>query len=122
MILVDTSVWIDHLHTKNERLTALLGDGEISCHPTVAEELAMGSIANREAVIDLLGNLVQFPVLTHAESLHLIETRRLWGRGLSPVDAGLLGSVLLVDGGRLWTRDKRLSAVSVEAGVDAAVE
>lgn len=76
----------------------------------------MGSIANREGVIELLGNLVQFPVLTHAEVLHLIETRRLWGRGLSPVDAGLLGSVLLVDGARLWTRDKRLSAVSVEAG------
>ncbi|MEP9393345.1 type II toxin-antitoxin system VapC family toxin [Gordonia sp. VNQ95] len=121
MILVDTSVWIDHLHTKNERLTALLGEDEIGCHPMVIEELAMGSIANRDTVIDLLGNLFRFPFLTHVELLHLVEARQLWGRGLSPADAGLLGSVLLVDGATLWTRDKRLSAVCEEAGLDAVI-
>ncbi|NED59868.1 PIN domain nuclease, partial [Streptomyces sp. SID10244] len=57
MILVDTSVWIDHLHTTNERLSTLLADHEIGCHPLVIEELAMGSIANRDVVMDLLGNL-----------------------------------------------------------------
>lgn len=121
MILVDTSVWVDHLHTENERLSALLGEDEIGCHPMVVEELAMGSIANRDVVIDLLGNLFRFPVLSHVELLHLVEARRLWGRGLSPVDARLLGSVLLVDGATLWTRDKRLRAASVEAGVDAEI-
>ncbi|MDL9947620.1 type II toxin-antitoxin system VapC family toxin [Gordonia sp. ABSL11-1] len=121
MILVDTSVWIDHLHTKNELLTTLLADDEIGCHPLVVEELAMGSIANRDVVIDLLGNLARFPVLTHGELLHLVETRRLWGRGLSPVDAGLLGSALLVDGATLWTRDKRLRAVCVEVGVNSVI-
>lgn len=122
MILVDTSVWIDHLHAKDERLTSLLADDEIGCHPLVVEELALGSIANRDVVIDLLSNLVQFPVLTHAELLHLVESRKLWGRGLSPVDAGLLGSTILVDGATLWTRDKRLRAACVEVGVHCVLE
>lgn len=74
MILVDTSVWIDHLHAKNEHLATLLVDDEIGCHPLVVEELAMGSIANRDGVIDLLSNLTRFPVLTHGELLHLVET------------------------------------------------
>lgn len=122
MILVDTSVWIDHLHVKDERLTRLLADDEIGCHPLVVEELALGSIANRDVVIDLLSNLVQFPVLTHAELLHLVESRKLWGRGLSPVDAGLLGSTILVDAATLWTRDKRLRAACVDVGVDCVLE
>ncbi|OBC07964.1 type II toxin-antitoxin system VapC family toxin [Gordonia sp. w5E2] len=122
MILVDTSVWIDHLHAKDERLPSLLADDEIGCHPLVVEELALGSIANRDVIIDLLSNLVQFPVLTHAELLHLVESRKLWGRGLSPVDAGLLGSAILVDGATLWTRDKRLRAACVDVGVDCVLE
>ncbi len=122
MILVDTSVWIDHLHAKNERLATLLADDEIGGHPLVVEELALGSIASRDVVVDLLSNLVQLPALAHAELLHLVESRKLWGRGLSPVDAGLLGSVILVDGATLWARDKRLRAVCVEVGVNSVVE
>ncbi len=122
MILVDTSVWIDHLHSTDTRLAGLLADDEIGCHPHVVEELALGSIANRGQVIDLLTNLMEFPVLTHDELMHLVESRKLWGRGLSPVDAGLLGSVLLVNGARLWTRDKRLRVACVQAGVDTAFE
>jgi len=117
VILVDTSVWIDHLHASEPRLAALLADDEVGCHILVIEELALGSIKRRDRVIELLGNLIQFPVVTHEELLHLIETRRLWGRGLSAVDARLLGSVLVVDGAELWTRDKRLKAACVDIGV-----
>lgn len=117
MILVDTSIWIDHLHAAEAGLVRLLGEDEIGCHHLIVEELALGSIRKRDVVLGLLSSLRQFPTVTHPEMLHLAERRRLWGRGLSVIDVNLLGSVALVDGGQLWTRDKRLKAVSVEVGV-----
>lgn len=117
MILVDTSVWIDHLRAAEARLVRLLGDDEIGCHPLVVEELALGSIKQRDVVLDLVSNLYRFPPVTHSEVLHLVERRRLWRRGLSATDVNLLGSVALVDGAQLWTRDKRLKAACEEVGV-----
>ena len=117
MILVDTSVWIDHLHAAESRLVDLLRDDEAGCHHLVIEELALGSIKQREVVLDLLANLYQFPAMTHRETLHLVDNRRLWGRGLSAVDIHLLGSVTLVGGAELWTRDKRLKALCAELNV-----
>lgn len=117
MILVDTSIWIDHLHATDERLAELLTDDKVGCHPSVIEELALGSLKQRDVILALLASLAQFPVVRHEELLHLVDSQRLWGRGLSSVDAGLLGSVLLVEGAQLWTRDKRLIAACVKAGV-----
>jgi len=117
VILVDTSIWIDHLHTAEARLVGLLSDDEIGCHHLIVEELALGSIKQRDVVLDLLSNLFQFPTVRHPEILHLVERRRLWGKGLSAIDANLLGSVALVEGAQLWTRDKRLKAVCAEVGV-----
>lgn len=122
VILVDTSVWIEHLRAADARLVELLGDDEAGCHPLVIEELALGSIKQRDVVLDLLANLYQFPVVTHDEVLRLVGRRRLWGRGLGAVDANLLGSVALVGGARLWTRDKRLKAACAESGVALAEE
>ena len=122
MILVDTSVWIDHLHAVEARLVNLLTADEIGCHHLVIEELALGSIKQRDVVLGLLSNLNQFPTVTHFEILHLVERRRLWGRGLSAIDVNLLGSVALVEGAQLWTRDKRLRAVCTEVGVPVVDE
>lgn len=119
MILVDSSVWIDHLHRGDSRLVDLLLSDDVGCHPFVIQELAMGSLKDRDEVLSLLANLRQFPVLAHAELLYLVEARWLWGRGLNPIDAGLVGSVLLVDGAKLWTRDKRLHVVATELGLAA---
>lgn len=117
MILIDTSVWIDHFHVHDARLASLLGKDEIGCHPLVIEELALGSIRQRGQILESLANLRQFPAVTHAELLALVESRQLSGRGLSAVDAGLLGSILIADGAKLWTRDNRLRAAAVEIGV-----
>ena len=117
MILVDTSIWIDHLRAAEARLVTLLTDNQIGCHDLVIEELALGSITQRDDVLGLLSNLYQFPTVAHQEILHLVERRRLWGRGLSAIDANLVGSVALVDGAQLWTRDKRRKAVCTEVGV-----
>lgn len=113
---------IEHLRAADARLVELLGDDEAGCHPLVIEELALGSIKQRDVVLDLLANLYQFPVVTHDEVLRLVGRRRLWGRGLGAVDANLLGSVALVGGARLWTRDKRLKAACAESGVALAEE
>lgn len=117
MILVDTSIWIDHLHAAEPRLVELLSTDEAGCHRWVVEELALGSIKQRDVLLELLANLFQFPMVTHDEVLHFVERRRLWGAGLSAIDVNLLGSVALVDGARLWTRDKRLKAACAEVGL-----
>ena len=44
MILVDTSVWIEHLRSANAILRELLGDGEVLGHPFVLGELALGNL------------------------------------------------------------------------------
>ncbi|MFZ1381643.1 MAG: type II toxin-antitoxin system VapC family toxin [Scrofimicrobium sp.] len=117
MILVDTSVWIDFLHGGDVGLDELLEGDEVGQHPFVVGELALGSIRSRSEVLGLLLNLTEFPSLNSDEVLDLIEMHRLWGRGLSLVDAALLGSVLITPGSRLWTRDKRLADAAKKLGV-----
>ncbi len=113
MILVDTSVWIDHLHATDPTLVDALARDDVACHPLVIQEMALGSIKNRDVVLASLGRLTQSPTLNHDELLTLVSAHALWGKGLSPVDAHLLGSVLLSQGTRLWTRDKSLKASAV---------
>ena len=115
MILVDTSIWIDHLHATEPRLVDLLAVDEVGCHALVMEEMALGSIAQRDVLLDLLANLYQFPVIDHHEVLHLTNERRLWGRGLSAVDAHLV--VAVVGGAKLWTRDKPLQSACADTKV-----
>lgn len=117
MILVDTSIWIDHFHAPEGHLVELLTRDEVGCHPLVIEELALGSLARRDETLDLLAALRGFPQVTHEELLVLVAANQLWGRGLSPTDAHLIGSVRLVGGAALWTRDKRLLAAAEEMGV-----
>ena len=117
MILVDTAVWIDHLHKGEPQLVELLDSDQIGSHPLIVEEIALGSLRRREVVLDLLGNLFRFPTVAHDEVLHLTEEHRLWGRGLSAIDVHLMAAVALVPGSRLWTRDRRLRTVCSDIGV-----
>jgi predicted nucleic acid-binding protein len=116
VILVDTSIWIDHFHVCEPSLVALLHADQAGCHPAVIEELALVSIKQRCRVLTLLESLQRFPVLSHEEMMGLVNRRQLWGRGLSAVDVHLLGSVMLVGGAQLWTRDKRLLAACRDSG------
>lgn len=116
MILVDTSVWIDHLHHSEPTLKDVLARDEVACHPMVIQELALGGLKDRDAVLASLGRLTASPSLSHDELLLLVDAHALWGKGLSPVDAHLLGSVLLSPGTRLWTRDKSLRASATQLG------
>ena len=107
MILVDTSVLIQHLRKGSERLKSLLDEEQVFCHPFVVGELACGALHNRQEVLSLLRALPQARVAEHEEVLHLLEGRRLHGRGLGWIDAHLLASAL-VTGCTLWTFDKPL--------------
>lgn len=114
MILVDTSVWIDHLRSGETALAAALEDGRVLMHPFVLGELACGTLKNRDEVLELLGDLPAAPTATDPEVLGLIERRALMSRGIGYIDIHLLASAALADVGRLWTRDRRLAAVASE--------
>lgn len=114
MILVDTSVWVDHLRNNDPKLADLLNYGLVLTHPFVVGELALGSLKNRNSVLDTLQGLPQASVATDAEVLHLIKQNGLFGIGIGYVDAHLLAAVRLTNGSSLWTRDKRLHTASMQ--------
>lgn len=117
MILVDTSVWIDHLRSGDPELASLLQDGHVLAHPWVTGELALGQLARRSEILGLLGNLPQAKVATDVEALSLIDSHQLFGLGIGYVDSHLLASTMLTTGTRLWTRDNRLTAVAAQRGL-----
>ena len=112
MILVDTSVWIDHLRSGDALLADLLYRNQVVMHPFVIGELACGNLRRREQVLGLLNDLPQASVASHHEVLHLIEHKKLMGLGIGFVDAHLLASTALMDSASIWTRDKRLHRVA----------
>jgi len=119
VILVDSSVWIDHLRARDEMLSASLADGKVLSHPFVIGEVALGAIRPREAVLASLQKLPSATVAAHGDVMHLIERYRLFGRGIGYVDAHLLAAVRLTPPAMLWTRDRRLLAVAINLGLAA---
>jgi predicted nucleic acid-binding protein len=117
VILVDTSIWIDHLRTGVPELTLLLRNGRVLTHPWVIGELALGRLTNRSEVLELLRNLPHATVATDAEVLTLIENQQLFGLGIGYVDAHLLSAALLTAGAGIWTRDRRLAATAAKIGL-----
>ncbi len=118
MILVDTSIWVDHLRRGDERLAQLLNRGQVLTHPHVIGELALGNLQNRQGVLDVLQELPRATVATDDEVLRCIDVNGLFGIGIGYTDAHLLTAVRLTPGTRLWTRDKRLLAASTRLGLD----
>jgi len=64
MVLVDTSVWVDHLRRSMAGLDVPLSEGQVLCHPFVLGELACGNIKNQS---DILSLLQTFPHVRTAE-------------------------------------------------------
>jgi len=116
MILVDTSVWIDHFRKKNTTLSALLEAPYVFTHPSVIGELACGNIFERPATLERLYLLPRAIVAGHEEVFRLIEDRRLYGLGIGWIDANLIASALLSDCS-LWTIDQALGKAAARAGV-----
>ena len=112
MILVDTSVWIDHLRSTNQQLVTLLTNNSVLAHSFVIGELALGTLRDPEGVLRSLVRLPQALRAEDAEVLQLIHARNLAGLGIGYIDAHLLASTLLTPDALLWTHDKRLVAVA----------
>ena len=118
-VLVDASVWIDHLHRADRELIALLQRSEVVMHSAVLGELACGRLPNRQEFLSLWSALPRAMEASSEEGLRLVEERELWGKGLGWVDILLLGSALL-SGVKLWTRDRPLLRVVKDLGLSLA--
>ncbi len=117
MILVDTSVWIDHLRSPELVLQEQLNGNKVLTHPIVVGELACGNLANRRTFLRNLDALPKIMEGTHQDIRDFIEAEKLMGRGIGLMDAHLLYSVLQQKGSLLWTRDKNLCQLAQELAV-----
>ena len=118
MILADTSVWVEHLRRRDDRLADLLERAQVTCHPFVMGELALGSLKRRTDILALLATLPMAVVVRDNEVLTLIEQRRLFGTGLGWVDVHLLASAVITQT-PLWTLDRRLATAARALAVSA---
>lgn len=117
LILVDTSIWIDHFRATDDLLVTLLESGLVALHPFVVGELALGNLRDRRTIIRYLGAQPMLAPVGDALVVHFIEDNALGGRGIGYVDAHLLAAVAMTDGVGLWTRDRRLATIARELGV-----
>jgi predicted nucleic acid-binding protein len=111
MVLVDTSVWVEHFRRGRPELAGLLDAGSVVCHPFVIGELACGNLKNRQEILELLQTLCTCSVATHEEVLHFIESHKLMGLGLGYIDVHLLASAKL-SGVPLWTLHRSLKTAA----------
>ena len=117
MILVDTSVWIDHMRAPIAELTAALQSRSVLGHEMVIGELACGNLPNRDRTLNDLKALPAATPVATSKVLDTIETHAIMGRGIGYVDASLLSSVLAHENASLWTNDKGLRRIAQELGV-----
>lgn len=119
MILVDTSIWIEHFRIGVAGLSKALEHADVCLHPFVLGELACGHLKNRNQILRLLTELPAVQIIPDAEVVAYIESCSLYGRGIGYVDAHLLAAADRAAIG-IWTRDKRLAGVAAEHGLDFA--
>ena len=116
MVLVDTSVWVEHLRRGEPQLVELLGAGEVLCHPFIAGELACGHLRRRTEILGMLSALPPVGEVGHDEVLHFIEHHKLQGNGLGLIDMHLLASSALTKR-PIWTLDARLARAASQIGI-----
>ena len=119
MILVDTSVWVDHLRFGDERMAELLGNGAVVCHPLIVGELACGGLSRRAETLRFLRGVPALPMVSDHEAHALLENRRLFTLGVGWIDVHLLASAL-VGALPMWTRDLALARAAKLVGLPTA--
>ncbi|MBU6267010.1 MAG: VapC toxin family PIN domain ribonuclease [Sphingomonadales bacterium] len=119
MIVVDTSVWIEHLRRGDPHLVKLLSDCRVLQHPFVTGELALGAVTRRGDLLEPL-RLLEAPQIIEGDALlDFVDERSIAGRGIGLVDAHLLASTAATPGASLWTKDRRLALVAQDLGLAA---
>lgn len=107
-VLVDTPVWIDHLHRSDATLRRLLAAGAVYLAGPILGELAAGSLPNRRRTLADLRLLPRFADPTSDEVLKWIESENLGGKGLSWIDCLLL-VIAGQNGAAIYTHDRTLA-------------
>ncbi len=118
MILVDTSVWVDHLRRGNPQLEELLETTQVACHRFIIGELACGNLRKRKQILAYILRLPSVDLATHGEVMELVDAHRLMGTGIGWVDAHLLAASLIARAS-LWTMDRSLASVARQLNVSA---
>jgi predicted nucleic acid-binding protein len=117
MILVDTSVWADHIARSDARLATYLAAKRVVLHPYVMGELALGNLPDRNDTLDALAGLPRATVAFDVEVMDFVERHTLFGTGIGYVDAHLLVSAMLGRKMTLWSRDRRLRSQAERLGI-----
>ena len=108
MVLVDTSIWIDHFNRKNDELEYLLVENQVVLHPYIIAEIACGNLRQRNLILSLLRAMPSVKILSMDEYFLFLEKNKLYGIGLGFVDVNIVGSSLLSNC-QIYTRDKELN-------------
>jgi predicted nucleic acid-binding protein len=119
VIVIDSSIWIDHLNHGDPIVLKLLSDEAALMHPFVLGEIALSFLQHRRTVLAELGKLPSPAIADDHEVINMVETKRIFGSGIGYVDAHLIAACLLTSGTYLWTRDRRLADVAARLGIDA---
>ncbi|MCG2840412.1 type II toxin-antitoxin system VapC family toxin [Sandaracinobacter sp. RS1-74] len=117
MILVDSTVWVDHLRRGDPLLASRLDAGLVYIHPFIIGEIALGSLRQRDNVLSALRDLPMASQASDDEVQGFIEQQPLYSLGIGYIDAHLLAATRLTPGLRLWTRDKRLNEIASRLGI-----
>lgn len=116
MVVVDTSIWIGHFRKPDPLLAEVLENGALKMHELVIAELALGSVPDRDNLLEDLSLLPKLFAVEANELIEFVSDRRLYSSGIGYVDAQLLIAAAKADG-RLWTHDKRLAAQAERLGL-----
>jgi predicted nucleic acid-binding protein len=116
MVLVDTSVWVEHFRGMDTGLALLLENTQVLGHPFVNGELACGNLAKRAEILGLLEALPQAEIVQQAEALDFLQSNHFYGRGLGWIDIHLLASAV-ISGARFWTEDRRLKKAAEKLNI-----
>lgn len=107
MILVDTSIWVEHFSRGLDGLAKELEANKVLIHSFILGELALGNLNKREETLELLASLPPAESAGDDEVMALIESKKLFSKKIGWVDAHLIASARLSDCS-LWTLDRSL--------------
>lgn len=117
MIVVDTSIWVEHIRGKDTPLDGLLGSARVFLHPFVHGELLLHALPQNGPIREALDELDAAPVGSNEEVAAFILWAGLANKGIGYVDTHLLVSARMLPGGKLLTLDKNLHAQAVRLEV-----
>jgi predicted nucleic acid-binding protein len=108
-VLIDSSVWVQHLRSADATVSELIRTGRVLMHPIVIGELACGALSPRHSVIEDLLSLPSAAEASHEQVLHFIEQNQGWSRGVGYSDMQLLAATAITPAATLFATDKRLN-------------